>query len=132
MIALFAAAALAVTPVPPCAAADPAVSDIAVKLVKKRTPDHYVITAKITNVGALAQVPGIVQHAELVQDGKALLQQDVPALGAGITYVLGFAIDRAPALRKTPLPVTVRFVLTRGDAARNNCNTTDDILTKSF
>src|SRR6185312_6516730 len=132
MLVLFAAAALAATPAPPCAAADPAVSSIAVKLVKKRTPDHYVITAKITNAGAQAQVPGIVQHAELVQDAKVVSKQDVPALGAGITYVLGFAVDRAPVLRKTPLPLTVRFVLTKGDAARNNCSTTDDILTKTF
>jgi hypothetical protein len=132
MVALLLAAALSTPPAPSCAASDPAVTDIRVKLVKNKAADHYVITGVVTNLGAQEQVPGIAQHAELVRDGKALLQQDVPALGAGVAYTLGFAIDRSAALRKTPLPVTVRFALAKGNAARNNCSTANDILTKSF
>jgi hypothetical protein len=132
MIALFAAAALAATPAPSCGAADPAVTDIHVKLMKKRTPDHYVVTVTVTNVGSMAQVVGLTQYAELVRDGKVVAEQDVPALGAGVPYVVAFGIDRAVVERKNPLPVTVRFVLAKGDRARNDCNLGNDVLSQTF
>jgi len=132
MLALLVAASLAATPAPSCAAADPAVTGITVTRMKKRTPDHYVVTATVTNVGGLPQIVGVTQHAELVQDGKVVAEQDVPALGAGVAYVLAFGIDRAVDLRKNPLPVTVRFVLVKGDRARNDCNPRNDVLSKTF
>ncbi|MFN2459444.1 MAG: hypothetical protein ABR591_01930 [Candidatus Velthaea sp.] len=133
MLALFVAVAIASTPGPPCAGADPAVSDIRLKLVKKRgAPDHYVITTTITNAGAQAQTSAITQRAELVQNGMPVAREPLPALGAGVAYIVAFATDRASALRKTPLPVTVRYVLANGDAARNDCNTSNDVLIKVF
>ncbi|GAC1408205.1 MAG: hypothetical protein NVS3B7_20490 [Candidatus Elarobacter sp.] len=134
MFAVFAlAAALEGSPAPACAAADPAVTDIRVKLIKKRkAPDHYIITATVTNVGEKPQELGVKQRVELVENGSAVAPQPLPALGAGVDYDVAFAIFRAAEKRKEALPVTVRYVFEKGDATRNNCSTANDALTKSF
>jgi hypothetical protein len=134
MILALLAVLLSASPAPAtCAGSDPEVTDLSMKLVKRRNfDDHYVLTAGITNVGAQTQEPGIVQHVALVRDGKVLAPQSVPALGAGVRYIVAFAIDRPASQRKEPLEVMVRYVLDKGDVARNNCRNTSDSLTKVF
>ncbi len=129
---LIAADVAAPTPAATCAAADPAVTSLTSQLFKKRGNDHYVITATLTNLGAQSQTPDITQRVELVRDGTVSAPQTVPALGAGVAYKLAFAVDRAAGERAQPLTVTVRYVLTSGDPARNACNRSNDEITQTF
>ncbi len=116
-----------------CAGADPAVTSVSSQLIKRQNaPDHYVITATLTNVGSQSQTPDITQHVELVRDGSVFAPQTVPALEAGDAYTLAFAVYRPSAERSKPLTVTVRYVLDSGDAVRNACNPANDELTKTF
>lgn len=117
---------------PACAAADPAMTDIKSKLVRRRGTDHYVITATVTNLGELAQGPGLVQHVVLLRGENELAPQSIPSLGSGVDYIVAFAIDRPPHDRKKPLALGVRYVLEAGDRTRNNCFSTDDTLAKIF
>jgi hypothetical protein len=134
MFAFFVAAVVA-TPAPstPCTVADPAVTALTSQLFKKRGgTDHYVITTTVTNVGPLGQTPDITQRIELVRGGVVLAPQSLPALGAGVTYTLAFAVDRPASERSQPLTVTVRYELTSGDVERNACNRANDEITKTF
>jgi hypothetical protein len=116
-----------------CAAADPAVTSLTSQLFKKKGGlDHYVITTIVTNVGRESQTPDIAQRIELVRNGKVLAPQAFPALGAGVAYTLAFAVDRPAAERSDPLTVTVRYLLTTGDPARNACDRSNDEITKTF
>jgi hypothetical protein len=116
-----------------CAGADAAVTSLTSQLLKKRGGvDHYVITAIVTNVGRESQTPDVEQRIELVRGGKVLAPQTFPALGAGVAYTLAFAVDRPAAERSQPLTVTVRYLLTAGDPARNACNRSNDEMTKTF
>jgi hypothetical protein len=120
-------------PAATCAAADPAVTSLTSELLKKHGGvDHYVITTTVANVGAQGQTPDITQRIELVRNGIVLAPQTVPALGAGVTYKLAFAVDRPASERAQPLTVTVRYILASGDAARNACNRSNDAITKTF
>jgi hypothetical protein len=134
MFVLLIAADVAVpTPAATCAAADPAVTNVAAQLFKRRGgTDHYVITATLTNLGAQSQTPDITQRIELVRDGAVQAPQTVPALGPGVGYKVAFAVDRAAGERAQLLTVTVRYVLTSGDAAHNACNRSNDEVTKTF
>lgn len=130
---LIAADVASPQPAATCAAADPAVTSLTSQLFKKHGgADHYVITATVTNVGKESQTPDITQRVELVRDGVVLAPQPLPALGAGAAYTLAFAVDRPARERPEPLTVTLRYVLTSGDAARNACNRSNDEITKSF
>lgn len=136
MIAMFAALLLAAAPavssVPGCASADPAVTDVKTKLVKKRGADHYVVSAIVANIGRLAQEPGLSQRVELLREKTVLAPQPIPSLGARVNYLVAFSFDRPSADRKKPMPLSVRYVLARGGSARNNCSTTNDTLAKTF
>jgi hypothetical protein len=130
---LIAADVAAPTPAATCAAADPAVTNVAAQLFKRHGgTDHYVITATLTNLGAQSQTPDITQRVELVRDGAVLAPQTVPALGPGVGDRVAFAVDRAAGERAQPLTVTVRYVLTSGDTAHNACNRSNDEVTKTF
>jgi hypothetical protein len=133
MFALLIAADVA-SPLPAatCAAADPAVTSLTSQLFKRRGGDHYVITATLSNLGARSQTPDITQRVELVRDGAVLAPQTVPALGPGVAYKVAFAVDRPSGERSQPLTVTVRYVLTSGDAAHNACDRSNDEVTKTF
>jgi hypothetical protein len=134
MHALYLAAVVSSSPpAEHCAAADPAMTDLTSQLIKRRGGiDHYVLTTTLTNVGPLSQTPDITQQVELLRNGVVLAPQTVPALGPGVAYKLAFAIDRPASERSQPLTVTVRYVLTSGDAALNACNRSNDEITKSF
>jgi hypothetical protein len=130
---LIAADVASPQPAATCAAADPAVTSLASQRFKKRGGvDHYVITTTVTNLGKESQTPDITQRVELVRNGTVLAPQSLPALGAGVAYTLAFAVDRPANQRSQPLTVTLRYVLTSGDAARNACNRSNDEITKSF
>jgi hypothetical protein len=129
----FAVAQASPSPATTCTAADPAVTNLTSQLFKKRGGvDHYVITTTVTNVGPQSQTPDITQRVELLRDGVVLAPQTLPALGAGVAYKLAFAVDRPAAERSQPLTVTVRYVLSSGDAAFNACNRSNDEITKTF
>jgi len=116
-----------------CRAADPAVTSVSSQLLKKRDGiDHYVITTTVTNLGASSQTPDITQRIELVRNGTVLAPQTFPALAAGVSYKLAFAVDRPATERNEPLVVTVRYVLETGDAQQNACNRANDELTKTL
>jgi hypothetical protein len=133
MLPIFVADAPSPLPSSPCSGADPAVTSLTSQLFKRRDGvDHYVITTTVTNVGPQSQTPDITQRIELVRDGAVLAPQSFPALGAGVAYKLAFAIDRPAAQRSQPLTVTVRYVLTSGDALFNACNRTNDAITKTL
>ena len=130
---LFAVIATSPTPAAACTAADPAVTNLTSQMFKKRGGvDHYVITTTVTNIGPQSQTPDITQHVELLRDGIVLAPQTLPALGAGVAYKLAFAVDRPASQRAQPLTVTVRYVLTSGDAVDNACNRSNDEITKTF
>jgi hypothetical protein len=134
MFAVLLAANVA-TPAPAstCAGADPAVTNLTSQLLKKRGGvDHYVITTTITNIGPQSQTPDITQRIELLRSGIVLAPQSLPPLGAGEAYKLAFAVDRPASERSEPLTVTIRYLLTTGDAAFNACNRSNDEITKSF
>lgn len=126
-----AAAAPAASPTP-CPAADLAIVDIRVKLVKRRSAaDHYVVTGTVQNRGARQQPVGIAQRVELVRAGAALASETVPALGAGVAYDVAFVLDRPRAERRAPLTVTLRYAA-GGVRERNGCAAHGDTLTKTF
>jgi hypothetical protein len=130
---LIAAADAAPLPAATCAAADPAVTNVASQRFKRRDgDDHYVITATLTNLGAQSQTPDITQRVELVRNGEVLAPQTVPALGSGVAYKVAFAVNRSAGERAQPLTVTIRYVLTSGDAAHNACDRSNDEVTKTF
>jgi hypothetical protein len=120
-------------PAATCATADPAVTSLTSQLIKHRGGlDHYVITTTVTNVGAQSQTPDVTQRVELLRNGAVLAPQTLPALGAGVSYKLAFAVDRSPDQRAQPLTVSVRYVLESGDAAHNACDRSNDEITKTF
>jgi len=130
---LIAADVASPQPAATCAAADLAVTSLTSQLFKKHGGvDHYIITTTVTNIGKESQTADITQRVELVRNGAVLAPQSLPALGAGVAYTLAFAVDRPASERSQPLTVTLRYLLTSGDAARNACNRSNDEITKSF
>jgi hypothetical protein len=138
MIAVLLAGVLALaTPERACTGADISVTALSVHLVKgsvkANVPDRFLITADLSNVGTVAQQPGIAQHAELVRDGSVVATQALPSLAGGITYPLQFRVFRDPAQRKDPLQVLVRYVLDdKGKMPVMNCSDANDALQKIF
>jgi hypothetical protein len=126
-------AGLAASPEPDCDGADPASTNVTSQLFKRHGgDDHFVITATITNVGRRSQTTDITQRVDLLRGGVVLAPQSVPALGAGVAYKLAFAVDRPSGQRSQPLTLTLRYVLSSGDSARNACNRSNDEITKTF
>lgn len=120
-------------PKPACAAADPAITYVGSQLIKKRGGvDHYVITTTVTNIGLEGQTPDITQRIELVRKGEVQAPQSLPALETGNAYKVAFAVDRPSSERSQPLTVTIRYVLTSGNAARNACDRGNDETTTTF
>jgi hypothetical protein len=138
MIAVVLAGVLALaTPDPSCTGADISVTALRITVVKgttkTNTPDRYLITADLTNIGMLPQQPHVPQHAELVRDGNVVATQSLPALASGVTYPLQFRVFRDVAQRKDPLEVLVRYVLDdKSKTASNNCSSANDAMQKIF
>ena len=138
MIAVLLAGALAlVTPDPACTGADISVTDLRITMVKgspkTNTPDRYLITADMTNVGMMPQQAHVPQHAELVRDGSVTATQTLPALASGVTYPMQFRVFRDSAQRKDPLEVLVRYVLDdKNRSTTNNCSSANDSMQKIF
>jgi hypothetical protein len=138
MIAVVLAGALALaSPEPVCPGPDISVTDIRISLVKgsekTNTPDRFLITADLTNIGSGAQAPHLGQHAELVRDGSVVASQPLPPLASGVTYPLQYRIFRDAKQRKDPLEVLVRYVLDeKGEANQMNCSGANDSLQKIF
>src|SRR5580658_7539804 len=128
MIAAFLAGVLAVaSPTPVCPGADISVTALQIKVIKgsarTATADRLLITGVFTNVGELAQEPGVAQHAELLRNGSVIAKQQLPPLASGVAYPLQFRIFRDTSQRTDPVEVLVRYVLDdKRRAARNNCS----------
>jgi len=138
MIAALMAGVLALaSPDPLCTGPDISVTALRIHVVKgsdkTNTPDRFLISADLTNVGMAPQQAHIAQHAELVRDGAVIATQPLPALASGITYPLQFRVFRDPAQRKDPLEVLVRYVLDdKAKTPEMNCSGANDSLTKIF
>jgi hypothetical protein len=138
MIAAVIAGVLALaSPDPSCSGPDISVTALRINVVKgstkTSTPDRFLITADLSNIGMMAQLPRVQQHAELVRDGAVVATQSLPALASGVTYPLQFRVFRDAAQRKDPLEVLVRYVLDdKSKTAQMNCSGTNDSLQKIF
>jgi hypothetical protein len=138
MIAALMAGVLALaSPDPLCTGPDISVTALRIHIVKgsdkTNTPDRFLITADLTNVGMASQEPRIAQHAELVRDGAVVATQPLPSLASGITYPLQFRVFRDATQRKDPLQVLVRYVLDdKGKMPEMNCSGANDSLQKIF
>jgi len=138
MIAVVLAGFLALaSPDPGCAGPDISVTGLRLNVVKgsttTNTPDRFLITADLTNVGMSAQRPHIAQHAELVRDGTVVATQPLPSLASGITYPLQFRVFRDAKQRKDPLEVLVRYVLDeKSKMPLMNCSSANDAMQKIF
>ena len=91
MIAVVMAGVLALaSPEPTCTGPDISVTDLRLDVVKgstkTNTPDRFLVTADLTNIGTQAQQPHVRQHAELVRDGVVVATQPLPSLAGAVTY----------------------------------------------
>lgn len=122
------------SPTPACTGPDITVSIVRYAVTKgsATTPDRVVIYANVTNVGEVSQTAGVVQHVELVRDGRRLVSEPVRALRAHEKFLVALRIFREPAERKEPLEVVVRYVPDDRRAKSENCNPTNDSLQKIF
>jgi hypothetical protein len=138
MIAAVIAGVLALaSPDSTCTGPDISVTDLRINFLKgsekTNTPDRFLVTADLSNVGDAPQKPRIAQHAELVRDGNVIATQTLPALASGVTYPLQFRVFRDARQRKEPLEVLVRYVLDEKSAMpAMNCSGTNDSLQKIF
>lgn len=128
IVPLLLAAALA----SPCA--DLTVADPRLKIVRLRGGyDNEIVSVTVRNRGAEAQRVGIAQHLELVRAGEVIGSQPLPALGPQRNYVVAFRLQVPHQRKRSPLLLTFRYVLDRSEsAARNNCDTTNDLLTATL
>jgi hypothetical protein len=138
MIAAVLAGVLALaSPDPTCPGPDISVTDLRVNIVKgstkTNTPDRFLITADLSNIGAASQAPHVQQHAELLRNGMVVASQPLPSLAGGVTYPLQFRVFRDVTQRKDPLEVLVRYVLDdKSRAPAMNCSSANDSLQKIF
>jgi hypothetical protein len=138
MIAVVMAGVLALaSPDPTCSGPDISVTALRIHMVKgsdkTNTPDRFLVTADLTNIGMAPQLPRVQQHAELVRDGAVVATQPLPSLASGITYPLQFRVFRDVKQRKDPLEVLVRYVLDeKSKMSAMNCSGTNDSLQKIF
>ena len=138
MIAVALAGVLALaSPEPVCVGPDISVTALRIHVVKgsvkTSTPDRFLITADLTNIGTSPQAPRVAQHAELVRDGAVVATQSLPSLAGGVTYPLQFRVFRDAGARKDPLEVLVRYVLDdKVKMPEMNCSGANDSMQKIF
>jgi len=138
MIAALMAGVLALaSPDPSCTGPDISVTALRINVVKgsekTSTPDRFLITADLTNIGMAPQLARVAQHAELVRNGAVVATQPLPPLASGVTYPLQFRVFRDAAQRKDPLEVLVRYVLDdKPKMSRMNCSSANDAMQKIF
>ena len=138
MIAALLAGVLALaSPDPSCTGPDISVTALRINVVKgsvkTSTPDRFLITADLTNIGMQPQLARVAQHAELVRNGSVVATQPLPALASGVTYPLQFRVFRDAAQRKDPLEVLVRYVLDdKPKMPQMNCSSANDAMQKIF
>jgi hypothetical protein len=130
MPAFMLAAALAAAP----CASDPLIANPTLKIVRsrERTIDYYIVTLDVKNDGREPQPPGTVQHLELVQHGNVLGKQPVPVLGMKESYVAAFRVRLPHQPSRPPFVVEFRYVLDTTNAARANCNRSNDRLSATL
>jgi hypothetical protein len=130
MIGLFLAAAVAAAP----CLSDPLIANPQLKVMRarERAFDHYIVTVDVKNGGREAQPLGTVQHLELVQHGNVLGSQPVPVLGMQESYVAAFRVRLPHQSPRPPFTVEFRYVLDTHNAARANCNSSNDRLSATL
>jgi hypothetical protein len=121
-------------PTSACNGPDIAITQIKYAVVRGTTTvaDRIVLTADVVNVGTQPQVPGVLQHIELLHDGRVLALERVRPLRVGERYPVALRLFRSHAQRKDPLEVVVRYVADDHRARGENCNTANDSLQKIF
>jgi hypothetical protein len=126
MVGFMLATALAFASCP----SDPLIANPRLKIVRarERAFDHYIVTVDVKNKGSVAQPPGTSQHLELVQNGNVLGAQPVPVLGMQESYAAAFRVRLPHQSPRPPFAVAFRYVLDTHNAARANCNTSNDRL----
>ena len=128
---LLAATLLAAGPACP----DPGLANPHLKVVRAdvRGFDDYIVTVEVGNRGAAPQSAGIDQHLDLLQDGRILGSQPIPALGPKQTYVSAFRIRLPHERKRKPLAAEFRYVLADGSrSARENCSSANDALSATL
>ena len=128
---LLAATLLAAGPACP----DPGLANPHLKVVRAdvRGFDDYIVTVEVGNRGTAPQTAGIDQHLDLLQNGKLLGTQPIPALGPGQTYISAFRLRLPHERKRKPLAAEFRYVLADGGrAGRENCNTANDALSATL
>ncbi len=128
--ALLFVAAVASTPCP----SDPLITNPQLKIVRARERgfDNYIVTVDVKNDGAATQPAGTAQHLELAQNGAVLGRQPVPVLGMQESYIAAFRVQLAHRSPRPPFTVEFRYVLDSRNAARANCNPSNDRLSATL
>jgi hypothetical protein len=126
MVGFMLATALALSSCP----SDPLIANPQLKIVRarERAFDHYIVTVDVKNNGSVAQPPGTNQHLELVQRGAVLGTQPIPVLGMQESYAAAFRVRLPHQSPRPPFAVQFRYVLDTHNAARANCNASNDRL----
>jgi hypothetical protein len=130
--ALLATVAMTAAPGSRPCPADLLLAEPRLKVVRStdRALDNYVVTVDVKNRGSAGQTPSVMQHLELIAEGKVIGKQPVPPLGPSQDYVAAFRLQLPHAPQRPPFPVTFHYVLdSKGDAARDNCSSANDRLT---
>ena len=128
---LFASYLAAASPACP----DPALANPRLKVVRAdvRGFDDYIVTVDVANRGDAPQTAGIGQRLDLLQNGRVLGSQPIPALGPRQTYLTAFRIRLPHERKRKPLAAEFRYVLADGTrAARENCSTANDALSATL
>ncbi len=133
MLAVLLATAVATTP-PGLCPSDPLIANPSLKIVRARDRafDHYIVTVDVKNAGRVGQPPATAQHLELVQHGNVLGKQPIPVLGMQESYVAAFRVRLAHQSPRPPFTVEFRYVLDSTNAARANCNPSNDRLSATL
>ena len=126
--AFLLAAALAAAP----CASDPLIANPTLKVMPGRAFDYYIVTLDVKNAGHDPQPTGTAQHLELVQHGNILGKQPVPVLGAQESYVAAFRVRLPHQSNRPPFVVEFRYVLDTHNAARADCNSSNDRLSATL
>lgn len=114
---------------------DPALANPHLKVVRAnvRGFDNYIVTVDVTNRGDAPQTPGIDQRLDLLQNGRTIGSQPVPALGPRQTYTSAFRIQLPHERRRKPFTAEFRYALANAArSTRENCSAADDVLTATL
>jgi hypothetical protein len=133
MQALLLTAVLAAADLGRCPS-DPLIANPRLKIVRarERAFDHYIVTVDVKNDGLQAQPAGTAQHLELVQRGRVLGAQPIPLLGMQESYAAAFRVRLPHQSPRSPFVVEFRYVLDTRNAARADCNGSNDRLSATL